>query len=106
MEEKYKLWKGNNLLSLLIYYSIGLSLLIGAHHLDPTNLAGPGLDIPAFFVYFILCLALFIKTFLRISKIKRPLTRPVLVNIILSLTINFVGIACLVIFLTSPGDAW
>ena len=106
MQEQYKLWKGNSPLSLLLYYLLALLLLIGAHHLSPTNLAGPGLDIPAFFIYFILCLALVIKTIMRLAKTHRPYTRPFIINLMLSVLINFLAAACLVVLFISPADSW
>jgi len=101
-----KIWKADTPLSLLIYYLAGLIILVGAHHLSPTNLAGPGLDIPAFFIYFVLCFVLFIKTFLRVSKMKRPLTKAILADMLLSYTINFVGVALLILLFTAPANWW
>ncbi|MFB9841026.1 hypothetical protein [Mucilaginibacter ginsenosidivorans] len=92
--------------SLLIYYIIGLVLLVGAHHLSPTNLAGPGLDLPAFFIYFILALYLFLRTLLRVSKLKRPLTRQMAVNVFLSYIINFIGAAVVIILFFTPSNSW
>jgi len=100
------IWKANNPISLLIYYSLGLVILITAHHISPTNMAGPGLDIAAFLINFILCLFLFIKTLVRVSRLKRPLARPMVVNVFLSYTVNFAGAALLVFLLVSPSNSW
>ncbi|HTI60049.1 hypothetical protein [Mucilaginibacter sp.] len=104
--KKIEFWKANNPVSLFIYYIAGFLILVAAHHIYPTQGTQIGLDIPAFFVCFILCLFLFIKTLLRVSKLKRPLTKPMVVNVFLSYVVNFTGAALLVFLFMSPSNSW
>jgi len=107
MEKKrIEFWKANNPVSLFIYYIAVLIVLVGAHHLSPTEGAKLGLDIPAFFIYFILCLFLFIKTLVRVSRLKRPLAKPMVVNVFLSYTVNFAGAALLIVLFFAPSNSW
>ena len=46
-------------------YLLGYLLLYISHKIDPTNLAGPGLDILVLLVLFILILYLFIRTLIK-----------------------------------------
>jgi hypothetical protein len=104
--KRIEFWKANNPVSLFIYYIAGLIILVGAHHLHPTKGTVPGLDIPAFFIYFILCLFLFIKTLLRVSKLKRPLPKHLVINVFLSYIVNFAGATAMVILFISPANSW
>ena len=47
----------------LIFYLSGILILIGAHKIAPTNLAGPGLDLLVLTILLISSFAIAIKTF-------------------------------------------
>src|ERR1700744_5548714 len=105
MKEKYKFWKSNDPVSILICYIAGLAIVVAAHHLDPTDLGGPGLDIPAFGLYFILNLLLLGKTLSQIfiKNIDKKISP---INIVLSLLINYSGIGSIIFLLSIPANSW
>jgi hypothetical protein len=104
METKQNFWKSNSVLLLIIYYLTGLLFLILTHYIDPTNLAGPGLDIIGFLVYLGVNIWLSGKTLVgifRFTSAKESVT-----DIILSLLINLCGIASLIILCIIPANSW
>jgi hypothetical protein len=105
MDKKYKFWRADTPISVLIYYVIGLSLLIITHEINPTNLAGPGLDIPAFLIYFILNIVIFFKTVIKLSD-RKSYKNQLVLNPILSLIINSMGIISLIVLLRIPANSW
>ncbi len=97
----FKFWRTNNAFLILLYYVLGLSLVIGAHYLDPTNMAGPGLDVPAFLIYLLVNALFFSKTLVHIFK----KTAPVL-DIIFMLVINIAGFISIILLLFTPANAY
>ncbi len=104
METKQNFWKSNSVLLLLIYYLAGFSFLILTHYIDPTNLAGPGLDIIGFLVYLGVNIWLSVKTLIRVFRSTSK--KDTLTDIILSLLINLCGIVSLIILCIIPADSW
>ncbi|MDB5139993.1 MAG: hypothetical protein JWR12_1909 [Mucilaginibacter sp.] len=51
----------NKMKFIILYYIIAFSLLIIAHKIDPTNLAGLGLDVFVYLLVFLVSILLFVK---------------------------------------------
>lgn len=51
----------NKMKFIILYYIIAFSLLIIAHKIDPTSLAGPGLDVFVYLSVFLTGIILFVK---------------------------------------------
>ncbi|MDF2433301.1 MAG: hypothetical protein JWP44_2932 [Mucilaginibacter sp.] len=51
----------NKMKFIILYYIIAFSLLIIAHKIDPTSLAGPGLDVFVYLLVFLIGIILFVK---------------------------------------------
>ena len=97
----FKFWKTTNAFLILLYYALGLGLVIGAHYLDPTNMAGPGLDFPAFLIYLLINALFFGETLVHIFK----KTAPVL-DIIFMLVINVAGFLSIIRLLFTPANVY
>jgi hypothetical protein len=72
----------------IIFYLLGFSLLYFSRKIDPTNLAGPGLDILVLLILLILILYLFTRTL-----IKKNIT--VLSKIIITV-VHILGVAVII----------
>lgn len=87
----------NKILLTFIYYFIAFGLTIGIHHISPTNLAGPGLDMLVYSMVFISCIVLFARSFRGKRNAKL---------IWITSLIHFSGLSGLVIMLFIPANSW
>jgi hypothetical protein len=55
----------------ILFYIIAIPFIIGSHRIDPTNLAGPGLDLLAFFVSLLLSFYCFVKSIMNAIKLEK-----------------------------------
>ena len=78
----------------ITFYLLGYLFLYIAHKVDPTNLAGPGLDMLIFIIFSILIAVLLIKTL-----IKNAITKSLKFKIVI---VHIIGIAVLGWFLNQP----
>ena len=81
----------------LLYYFIAFGLTVAARNIDPTNLAGPGLDMLVYPIVLICCIFLFVRSF-------RGETNAKLLWITSS--IHLLGLSGLIIMLFLPANRW
>ncbi|MGN6638456.1 MAG: hypothetical protein ACTHJ8_06060 [Mucilaginibacter sp.] len=82
--------KETNPLLYLIYNIVGLGSVIVSHHIDPTSLAGPGLDLMFGIGYWLFALLLIFITISRLIKASR--LKVTKTKIVLSIMINLAGL--------------
>ena len=92
----FKTWRTENkILSTILFNIIAILLLLLAHTIAPTDMAGPGLDIPVFIIVFISSGGLTLRSLAMIAENK--------IYWICSL-IYLAGLACLICFLVLPSN--
>ena len=96
MENETKPWRKDALIQ-LIFYTVGISLIVLAHWIDPTNLAGLGLDLPMFVIIVLASLVMLGRVIMKFSTSKAYAW---------SLLVNLIGITFLVLMVVLPGDSW
>ena len=96
MEKEPKPWRKDALIQ-LIFYAVGISLIVFLHWISPTNLAGFGLDLPMFLIVVIGSLIMLGRVITKFAASK---------SYTLSLLINLIGITFLVLMVVLPADSW
>jgi len=87
----------NKIVVTFLYYFIAFVLVFLAHKIDPTNLAGPGLDLLVYPVVFIGCVVLLGRSFYVDKGLK---------TFWLIISIHLLGLVWLVLILFIPANIW
>jgi hypothetical protein len=83
----------NPVLFTIIYYLASIILILVGHAIEPTNLAGPGLDLIIFFVVIMCSIILLVRDCFKIKKDKAFL---------ISAIIHFVFVAGVILVFNFP----
>ena len=82
MEEDSTLPGPDKYVFTIIGYLAGIALIVLAHSIEPTNLAGPGLDIPVFLLVLITACVLTMRKVIAMVNHKKPFAQLVIIHMI------------------------
>ena len=83
MESSFNIWiKNHKVYSTIIFYLLSILLLFIANRLDPSSLAGPGLDALVLVIALLWSIVLLVRCFIKVVKKNRAYIAPLVIHFI------------------------
>jgi hypothetical protein len=91
MEKSSKFWRTANPVLLITYYAGSISLFFVFRKISPTNLAGPGLDLPFLLLLWVFWILFFVYAARRIFKKDKKYFLPFFIHTFAFVALFIVG---------------